>query len=298
LEQELTPDRTMRLRGRVFLLMFMGGAVALTGRAAGAPDLAPAVELYQTHHYDEARNQFEQLRAQAPDNADIAFYLGLIARQQKRWDDAIRYFEEGTRLAPSAAATWIELGTACGIKANEEGSLAWAAKSAAALEHAVDLAPASYEARAALAQFYRLAPALAGGGLPKAYAQAEALRKLDLSAGTRLLSSLLVREKRYSEVSDACEQVLSVRPDDYAALYYLGHAASLSGQHTEAGRLALIKCLALPAPTGLPGPSTLWCRIAQIEVKVGDLRQARIAYGQALSVDPNNREAIDGLARL
>ena len=60
----------------------------------------------------------------------------------------------------------------------------------------------------------------------------------------------------------------------------------------------LKKCLTLVPPAGLPGPSTLWCRLAQLELKAGRAEQARAAFGEALKIDPNNKEALDGIASL
>jgi tetratricopeptide (TPR) repeat protein len=294
------PSTAEFVRRLFHALLFLVGA-CLGAEPAGVESPRPialdgAISAYRSRQYDEAEAKLRTLKAEHPANGEIVFYLGQIARRRARWDEAVIWYEDAIRLDPVKATYWLELGGVFGAKAKAEASAIWAAKSLQALEKAVELAPGDFETRAGLADFYRQAPSFAGGGIDKAYAQAHALRDLNPSGGTRLLASLLIRERRFTEAAAACRLALEKLPEDYAALYYAGQAAALSGQDLEHGRDSLKKCLTLPAPPGLPGPSTVWCRLAQLELKNGRQPEAKAAYEEALKIDPNNKEARDGLA--
>lgn len=280
-----------------FLPLLLGPLCAVATINATQPDLSLALQHYETRNYAEARRLLESLRNAHPADGTIIHHLGLVAQREKDWTAAVRWHEEAVRLDPAQYRYWMELGRAQGAKASAESSLEGAAASRASLEKAVELAPQNFEARAALADFFRLAPPAIGGSLERAFAQAEALRGKHPAAANRLRCSLLLRQKRYSEINDDCEAILRTSPDDYAALFYLGHAASFSGQNAERGRETLRRCLTLPPPPGLPGPSTIWCRIGALERKVGREAEARVAYEEALKIDPANREALEGLGR-
>src|SRR4051812_39109126 len=155
----------MGLRNVLRCLPALLWAGAAPASGASSPDVSVAIELYRAGNYEGARSELEKLRAHGSESAEIAFHLGEIERVQKRWAEAIRHYEDAVRLNPTEAAYWTELGKAYGAQADQESSLSDAEKSRSALEKAVSLDPANYESRAALAQFYRLAPGFAGGGL-------------------------------------------------------------------------------------------------------------------------------------
>jgi len=282
---------------RCALLTAMLAAPVAVG-ATESEDLTRALALYKQKDYDGAALQFAQLETQSPDDPQIAYYLGCIARRRKRSEDAVTYLEKATRLAPNNADYFVALGDAYGAIANQTRSFTAARQTCTALERAVELAPKSEEARAALITFCRKAPSLVGGGMTKAYDQAKELRALDAPAGTRLLATLYEGEKRYDEAIAACEDTLREHGDDYGLLYVTGRIAAASGTHLDEGIAALEKSLTLPAPEGFPGYAAAHVRLGQLYAQKNAPAEARRHFEAALQLEPTNKDAQTGLEAL
>lgn len=281
------------------ILLWAVLTVTLTANlVAESPDLAGPIALYKQKDYENAALGFAQFESEHPDNPSIAYYLGVIARRQKRYNDAVRYLEKATRLAPTNSAYFVALGDAYGAIANQTQSITAARQTCTALEKAVELAPTSEEARAALITFCRKAPSIVGGGMLKAYHQAKELRGLDAPAGTRLLATLYEGEKRFDEAIAACAETLRDHPDDYGLLYVTGRIAAAAGVHLDQGIAALEKCLTLPVVEGFPGYASAHVRLGQLYLKKDATTEARSHFEAALELDPGNKDATTGLDNL
>ncbi|HEY9153933.1 MAG TPA: tetratricopeptide repeat protein [Opitutaceae bacterium] len=267
-------------------------------KAADSTDLAAAIASYHQKNNPAARAQFEKIIAADPKCAEAYFYLGKIERREKNFDAAAADEEKATQLAPDRAEYFIALGDAYGKLANESRSFSLAEQSCAALEHAVGLAPRSEEARAALIDFCRKAPSIVGGGLPKAYRQAEELRKLDGPAGTRLLITLYADEGRDTEAFQAGAETLKNHPDDYGLLFALGRLSASDATHLDVGEADLRKCLTLPVPEGFPDHTAAHLRLGQILQKQNRADDARAEFKAVLAASPDNAEAKAALTEL
>lgn len=283
-------------------ILLCAALVSFTGLSLSAEpsdsSLSAAISLYQNKDYDNAAVNFTQLESRNPTDPQIAYYLGCIARHRKRFDEAVTYLEKATRLAPNNADYFLALGDACGAIASQKRSFSSARQTCTALERAVELAPTSEEARAALITFCREAPTMVGGGLQKAYEQAKALQALNPPAGARLLATLYEREKRYDEAIAACESALRDHPEDYGLLYVTGRIAAASGTHLDDGIAALEKCLTLPVAEGFPGYAAAQVRLGQLCAKKGAASDARRHFETALQLEPNNKDGQAGLEAL
>lgn len=277
------------------LTTVMATAVSLSAEPV---DLTAAIALYKDKDYDGAALSFTQLESQNPDDPQVAYYLGCIARRRKRNEDAVNYLEKATRLAPNNADYFLALGDAYGAIANQTRSFTTARQTCLALERAVQLAPKSEEARAALITFCRKAPSLVGGGMSKAYDQAKELQTLDAPAGTRLLATLYEGEKRYDEAIAACEETLREHSNDYGLLYVTGRIAAASGTHLDQGITALEKCLVLPVVEGFPGYAAAHVRLGQLYAKKNAPAEAHRHFEAALQLEPTNKDAQAGLEAL
>ncbi len=284
--------------GKLLSLCFMVCTAVVACNGAEAGGFESAVVLYQQKDYEKAAAAFSELAAQKPDDPEIAFYRGRIARRLKRYDEAVQLLEKATALSPDKADYFIALGDAYGAIANETRSFNAARQSCTALEHAVKLAPKSEEARAALISFCRKAPSLVGGGMAKAYEQARELRTLDAPAGARLLATLYEGEKRFGDAFAVCAETLRDHSDDYGLLYITGRIAAASGQNLDEGISALEKCLTLPEAEGFPGHAAAHVRLGQLHGKKNANEDARRHYEAALKRDPANKDASAGLAAL
>jgi tetratricopeptide (TPR) repeat protein len=110
---------------------------------------------------------------------------------------AVAVGERAVREFPDNSALWLSLGEAYGEKARSASvvkGLPLARKCKAAFEKAVALDPANADARVALFTYCLEAPAVAGGGLSLARAQAGEIAKLDLCRGHLAGASLASRE--------------------------------------------------------------------------------------------------------
>lgn len=275
-----------------------GAENAAAAKSAESPELTAAIATYHEKNDPSARAQFEKIVAANPKCAEAFFYLGKIERRERNFEAAAADEEKATQLAPDKPEYFIALGDAYGKLANESRSFSLAQQSCAALEHAVGLAPRSEEARAALIDFCRKAPSIVGGGLTKAYRQAEELRKLDAPAGTRLLITLYADEGRDLEAFQAGEETLKDHPDDYGLLFALGRLAAADGTHLEVGEADLRKCLTLAVPNGFPDHTAAHLRLGQILQKQGRTADARSEFKLVLTASPDNPDAKAGLAEL
>lgn len=130
--------------------------------------------LYDAERHDELQRVAERRAAAQPDDAQAV--LGLAMSALARNDAparqaAIQRAEACIERQPRAAPCHYALGTVLGVQAMSEG-LFKAARSAgtvrSALSTALDLEPERYPARAALVEFYLLAPGVMGGSAEKA----------------------------------------------------------------------------------------------------------------------------------
>ena len=214
---------------------------------------------------------------------------------------AVKFLEKAAEFAPGSSEYQRRLGDAYGRSAQKAGTLSklgWARKSRAAYAKAVELDPANFDARFSLLSYYQQAPGIAGGGMDKAYAEAEEIRKRDPARGRLAFAQLYLSEKRHTEAFALFDETLRAAPDDYAALYQLGRLAALTGERLDDGAAALRRCLATPPPPDQPSHAAAHWRLGMIEEKRPDPAAARAAYTAALEVDPNFRQARESLAKL
>ena len=275
--------------------------LATLGLALDQAAFEAAVALYHGHRPLEAQKAFEALAAGAPDNADIQFYLGRLALQRNDPEHAIGYLEKAASLAPADGRIHLRLGDAYGMTAQRAGffsQIGWAKKCQAEYQKAVELNPKDIEARWSLMEYCQQAPSIVGGGMDKAYAQAQEIKKLDPIEGGEALGLTYGVDKKYDLAISEFETVLKLKPDSYVALYQTGRIAALTGERVDRGLASLQQCLSLPPPDGQPPYAAVHWRIGNLLEKKGDKAGARAAYQASLQADPKFKEAIEALKKL
>lgn len=266
-----------------------------------ATTFAQAESLYHAKRYAEARRAFEAVIAAHPENAAAAYRLGRLALLRDDGPAAVRWLEKATSLAPKKAHYFKSLGDAYGLAAQHAGffsGFSLARKCGAAYRHAVALDPHDLDAREALFEFYRQAPAIVGGGLDKARAEALAIRRLDDVRGTLELVEVDVARKDYAAAFSALDRLRHDHPDATVVLYQLGRIAALSGRRLDRGRAALRAYLAHPPSGDVPPPWEAHWRLAQILEKQGDPRAARAQLAAALKLNPTQPQLLEAKRRL
>ena len=285
------------MRTRLLSVLFVLCAIVV--RAAGPNEAALA--LYHDKHFPEARAAFEQLVTANPNNAEAHYYLGVLAGRRNDSDEAIRQLELATTLKPKNSEYFLDLGGAYGNAAGTASmfsKLSLAKKCQAALEKSVELNPDNLGARNGLISYYRSAPSFAGGGMSKAYEQAEEIRKRDPFMGASVLGQLYLVEKKYDEAFALFEDVLKTKPDHYLALYSIGRTSAQTGLRLARGEQTLRRCLELTPGKGEPGHAPVQWRLGNLAEKQGKPADARTAYEAALKIDPTFAPAKDSLAKL
>lgn len=287
---------------RRLLLLFLTAALLLsTVRSEDSPAFTQAVELYRAKHYPDARTAFQVLTLDEPANARVRYYLGRIAMKRNDTDDAILQFEKAVELDPENSGYHAELGGAYGSAAEKASLLSqmnFAKKCRASLERAVELDPANLDARQGLVDYYRQAPSFLGGGILKAYAQAEAIRERDLERGTLILGQLYFVDRRYDDAIALARELIAAQPDNYIGHYSIGRVAAESGVQLDLGETNLRRCLELTPGPGEPSHAAVWWRLGNLAERRKDPVAARSAYATALQIDPQFKQAHHSLSKL
>lgn len=286
---------------RRLLLLLLAAALLGPAHAEDSPAFAQALEHYRAKRYPDARTSFQVLTLEEPENARVRYYLGLIAMKRNDTDDAILQFEKAVELDPQNSGYHAELGGAYGgaaEKASLLSQMSFAKKCRAALERAVELDPDNLDARQGLVDYYRQAPAFLGGGILKAYTQAEEIRRRDLERGTLILGQLYFADRRYDEAIALAQELVAVQPDNYIGHYAIGRVAAEGGVQTSLGETHLRRCLELPPGQGDPSHAAVWWRLGNLAERRKDPATARTAYEKALQIDSNFKQAHNSLAKL
>jgi tetratricopeptide (TPR) repeat protein len=266
-----------------------------------AATLAEAQELYRAKRYAEARTAYAQVAAADPDNAEAAYHLGQLALMRNEQEEAVKWLEKATALAPRSSPYFRALGDAYGLSAQKAGlfsKLGFARKCLAAYEQGVALDPQSVNARYALFNFYRSAPAIIGGGVDKARTQAQEIQKLDVVRGTLALAELSVADKKYEKAFEALENLRRSHPEALDAVYQIGRVTALSGLRLDEGAASLKEYLTHTPDDNQPPLWAAHWRLGQIFEKKGDPAAARAEYEVALKLNPTQPQLIEAMKRL
>jgi tetratricopeptide (TPR) repeat protein len=289
-------------------------------------------QLWEQKKYAEARKQLLAIKKDNKDFAAAQYYLGRVAFDEKKYDDAEEFFETAIDTNDKVADyhTWYgnTLGTiAADANLFKQASLGPKMKSA--WEKAVQLDPKTVDARESLIQYYLQAPAIAGGSVDKAIEMANEIKKIKPSEGHRQLGNIYYREKKYAEAEKEFiamtkadvtltpglanfyvlqkqydkafalfETSLKQNPDDMLATYQIGKLSAVSGQQLDRGEACLKKYLTYTPQKNEPSHAGANMRLAQIMEKRGKKSDAKLLYELALKGDATLKEAKEGLVRV
>ena len=275
------------------------------------------------------------LSAQDTVHARAAYEQGRAAMRQRRFDDAVKTFEQAVELNPQRSEyhLWLghgytrQLATANFIRKGILGR-----RIGAEYSRAVELDSSSIAAAEARLDFFLEAPGIVGGGADKATGEAERIRALsayhggfarakiaekkkdwqtaereyrslvsaypDSSRPVVSLALLLQNQARYTEALAAIDARLAVAPTDTSVLYQLGRTAALSGEALQRGEEALHRFLALLGEGDTLSRANGYYRLGMIREKKGEITRARAAFDSALALYPRYADALAARKRL
>jgi tetratricopeptide (TPR) repeat protein len=268
-------------------------------------------------------------------DASAAYYLGRIAFEENRLEDAAKYFETAARLDSTSSTHFLWLGRAYGRQAQRANVLKQAGlakKTKAAWERAVRLDPDNLDARSDLIRYYTQAPGFMGGSTERAFEQAEEIRKRNALRGYLELGALYEREEKLADAESAYvaaaaehsehrigayrlgvfyqntgaydkafalfESMLAEDPDEYGALFQIGKTGAMSGQRLDRAQAALEAYLATTPGKNDPSLAAAHWRLGMIYEKRQDRVRAKAEYETALRLDPKLRPASEALRKL
>jgi tetratricopeptide (TPR) repeat protein len=311
----------MTKRFSAFLFLAVASAIA----SASAQTTAQAKSIFLSGSYSEAQSMLEGILANNARDAESIYYLGRVKLVLHDVDAAAELFERASALDATKAEYEMWLGKALGEQARSANVFRQpllASRSRGHLEHAVALAPNDIEIRKALSEFYAIAPEFLGGGKAKAREQAAEVRRLNAYEGMIQMAwvladgndpagaekELLVGRRVYPDsaavvhaLSDLYLQRLNRAAEglqlelafaaghesDRVGLFYLGRAASISGDRLAEGEAALRKYMGRTPRYGEPSLAAAHFRLGGILTRRGDKAGARRELETALQLDPS-----------
>ena len=269
--------------------------------ALPATPLTAAISLFQARKMPEAQAAFAKIAAAEPTNAEAAQYLGLLALMRNDSEQAVQWLEKATQLAPANSYYCRLLGDAYGQSAGKAGvfsRMGFAKKCLACYNKAIEIDPNNLDARSGRIEYYRRAPAIVGGGMDKAYAEAAEIRQRDPLRGAAVLGNLYVAEKKYAEAFALLDELIAKDSANQALLYQVGRLAAISGQQLDRGEAALKEYFHHePTPNEPPLYNAHW-RLGTLYEQKGDKAAARAEYKTALQLRPDYSAAQDALKKL
>ena len=294
--------------------------------------LEKADALLKEKKYAEAKTLLKPIKAGDKDYAAARYYLGRIAYGEQKFDDAIDLFEEAIEVNDKVADYHYWLGNAIGTAiqdANVFKQGMMAPKIKASYEKTVALDPNNIGAYQGLISYYSQAPSVVGGGIDKAYATADKLKKINPGAGCRAKANIYVsdkkideaekelkeavkvepanftgliqfytNQKRYNSAFAALNEALKKTPDDMLLGYQFGRTSAISGEQLAQGETYLKKYLSYKPKENEPSLAGANMRLGQIQEKKGNKAEAKKFFQTAVQLDANLKEAKEGLDRV
>jgi tetratricopeptide (TPR) repeat protein len=268
--------------------------------------------------------------------AAVHYWLARCRYELGQYDQATESARRAVQLDPDRSEYHHWLGRALGRLAERSGwlsALSHAREARAEFETAVRLDPRNLQAQRDLIEFYALAPRIVGGGVQRAWRQAESLNAVDPVEGCLARAQLWTGEKQPARAEAEYRRVMeagpeSVRPylevaafyeqrrdgsrmsgavavaaalssTDPELAYYRGVAALLVGEHdAEAERLLRQYLDTVPPRSDFPSPAATREWLGQLYERQGRIEAAVEEYREALRLDHDRQGARAALRRL
>ncbi len=185
----------MTIIGKLLILVWMLGAVL------SAKTDSTGLRLIEQRKLPEAKKYFQEAVDKNSRDSESRYYLALTLMMQLQLDDAEDEIDEAIDLSDNVAKYHLLRGQILGQQAMSanvisQGFLAPKIKNA--FLRASELDPSNVDARAALYNYYVMAPGIMGGSEEKAFEQATAVVALNPLRGYLMLANYYARVKKDS----------------------------------------------------------------------------------------------------
>jgi tetratricopeptide (TPR) repeat protein len=317
-------------------LALVAAAIVLllpVAQKAGADDLAEVQQQFDAGNYASAMNTLRALVSQSPGNAADHFWLGRCYYEVRDYNNAVSEMEKATQLDPNSSVYHDWLGRGYGAVAAREKSFLLARRVKKEFEAAVQADGSNIDARRDLEEYLLQAPWIVGGSKDDALAQVNSiaqmnpvdghLAKADYESGVgspdlavaEYNAALALKPQsiepylevanyyglqgKGAEVTALVDQAAQVSPKDARLPFYRGVAHILTGTDFPLAEENLKSYLA-STPDRSDWPSHAMARywLGQLYEKEGNKMAAAEQYREALSLDPDDREAKRALNEL
>lgn len=315
------------------LLALAGVLLAGSAHAQCSPAITT---LISEQHYDAARAEVQPLLAKNANDDAALECMGIISMQADKASDAQSWFEKAVKANDKVSSHHLWLGNAIGDQAEHASKFKqpfMARQIKNEFAKAVELDPTSIDARHGLIQFYSMAPGVMGGSMDKAKDQAREIEKVNAWRGHWEMGQLLEhdmdiagaekefeaalaaapdstgpynviaafyrRQKRPNDAIAMYENLLKRRPDAIATHLNIALTMVTAGQDLDrAERETRLWLSAAPVDAPKNNFSVAHYLLAQIAEKQFKKDVAKAEYQQALTFNPNNRDAKRALENL
>jgi tetratricopeptide (TPR) repeat protein len=297
-----------------------------------AQSIASAIDQYNARQLDQAKTSFKAIKPNNAVYAEALFYLGRIAFDEKKYDDAVDYFEDAIDKNNMIAKYHTWYGNAIGTVTQSAGKIRQgmlAPKIKNAYKRAAELDPKDLDAQWGLLEFYTQAPSFMGGSWDDAIIAANSIAKVNKFEGHRAKATIYQRQEdwpkaeielialseldqrylinlglfyqtrgEYDKSSNAFEKDVAINKENWGSVYQIGKNSAISGTNTVRGIECLTLYLAADRDANLPSASGANARLGMIYEKTGQEEKAKALYEKSLAQDPSMELAKEGLKRL
>lgn len=197
---------------RVPWLLTAASALLASSIVVGAPNklLVQGLDLFRQGRYELAEPLLREGLKVEPSSLEASLALVKLYLGWSDWERALPVAQRAVALDPRSSEAHLRLAQSYGVQAVKVSRLRAVFLGddiRREFETAVALDPASIEARNGLMLFYMVAPAVAGGSLGRALAQAEAIVPLDPVRGYRAVARVRQEQGRGAEALAALERL-------------------------------------------------------------------------------------------
>ena len=197
-------------------------------------------ELFKQGKYEDAKKAFGERVARNRNDANALFYMGRIAEEQDKFNEAVDWYEKALKLNDTSATYHFWLGSATGALAQRASKIKQpflARKVKAEFERASQLDPKMLDPRLGLVNFYVMAPGFMGGSVEKAHQQAAEIKKLHPFRGYYAEAQIASKQKNVAAEGKAYEEALAAArqfaPDSLAPWYSLANYYRRNARYDE-----------------------------------------------------------------